>query len=76
MSRPFRDEQYESAVRQNRLLPSPEAADYIGRSVDFVRRTLKHECPYVQHGTRGPMGFWTNDLDRWLDQNTRQPVSR
>ena len=60
--------------RESRLLSTAEAALYIGHSRDFVRRTLRNECPFVQHGFKGPLRFWTTDLDRWLDRHTTQPV--
>ena len=56
------------------LLTSEEAAEYIGRSTDFVRRKLKHEVTYHQHELRGPLYFWRRDLDRWLAEHTHQPV--
>ena len=58
-----------------RVLNAQEAADYIGRSLNFVRRTLRYEVPVVQHGMRGPLGFWSSDLDRWLAKHTHEPIS-
>ena len=48
------------------ILNAAEAADYIGRSLNFVRRVLRYEVPVVQHGHGGPLGFYETDLDRWL----------
>ncbi len=45
------------------LLTSEEAAEYVGVSLDFARRKLKHEVPYVQHKPGGPMRFWKRQLD-------------
>lgn len=56
------------------LLSTPDAANYLGRSEDFVRRVLRYEIPVVQHGARGPLAFFKTDLDRWLATNTRVPV--
>ncbi len=58
-----------------RILNAKAAAEYTGRSLDFVRRVLRYECPVVQHGFRGPLGFWTTDLDRWLAKHTQEPVA-
>jgi hypothetical protein len=58
-----------------KLLSVPEAADYMRRSANFVRRVLRYECPVVQRGRRGPLYFYKSDLDRWLAQNTRQPAT-
>ncbi len=62
------------AVTKSRILSTPEAAEYVGRSVNFVRRVLRYECPVVQHQPGGPLGFWTTDLDRWLAKHTQEPV--
>jgi hypothetical protein len=64
----------DTAVTKPRILDAQEAADYIGRSLNFVRRTLRYECPVVQHGYRGPLGFFETDLDRWLAKHTQEPV--
>ena len=55
------------------ILSTPEAAAYINRPVNFVRRVLQYEVPVVQHGQRGPLFFYKTDLDRWLVTNTRVP---
>jgi hypothetical protein len=59
---------------ESSVLTTPEAAVYINRSVNFVRRVLRYEVPIVQHGTRGPLGFYKTDLDRWLAAHTRIPA--
>lgn len=56
------------------ILNSAQAADYINRPLNFVRRTLRYEVPFIQHGDRGPLFFYKSDLDRWLANNTRVPV--
>jgi hypothetical protein len=48
------------------MLTVKETAEYIHRSENFVRRTLKNEVPYHQRRVRGPMYFHPNDLNRWL----------
>lgn len=68
-----------SVVRQAHPYESPvldtyEAAAYVKRSADFVRRVLRYEIPVVQHGRRGPLGFFRADLDRWLARNTQEPA--
>ena len=60
--------------RDSRLLSTTEAAAYVGRSEDYVRRIIKHECPHHQRSPRGPLYFWSGDLDRWLDRYTSEPV--
>ena len=52
-----------------------ETADYCGRSANFVRRVLRYEVPVVQHGHRGPLGFWPQDIDRWLARHTHEPIT-
>ncbi len=54
--------------------PSPlmdvrEAAAYIGRTPNFVRRVLRYEIPVVQRGRRGPLFFYKHDVDLWLASN-------
>lgn len=56
------------------MLNVKQTAERIGRSEDFVRRVLKHQVPYHQHRVRGPMFFHPVDLDRWIAENTVQPV--
>jgi len=60
--------------RDSRLLSTADAAAYVGRSEDYVRRVIKHECPHHQRSPRGPLFFWSSDLDRWLDRYTASPV--
>jgi hypothetical protein len=55
---------------QVRILNTPDAAAYIGRSINFVRRVLGYEVPVVQHGYGGLLGFHATDLDRWLAKHT------
>ena len=63
------------AETKTSILNAAEAADYIGRSLNFVRRVLRYEVPVVQHGPGGPLGFFETDLDRWLAKHTQEPVS-
>ena len=56
------------------ILRVPEAARYVQRSENYVRRVLRYEVPVVQRGRRGPLGFFKADLDRWLALNTKVPV--
>lgn len=56
------------------VLNTEETAQYINRSENFVRRTLRYEVPVIQRGDRGPMYFRRGDLDVWLAMNTIQPV--
>ncbi len=65
-----------TAGEPRRVLNASEAAEYIGRSLNFVRRVLRYEVPVVQHAPGGPLGFWTTDLDRWLAKHTQEPVGR
>lgn len=56
-----------------RILLTPDAAEYVGRSVNFVRRVLRYEVPVVQHGPGGPLGCYETDLDpHWV---ARCPVA-
>lgn len=59
---------------QSPILSAAQAAEYINRPVNFVRRVLRYELPIIQHGDRGPLFFYKTDLDRWLAQNTRVPA--
>lgn len=56
------------------VLNSEETAAYINRTPSFVRETLKHEVPFHQRSTRGPLFFFKTDLDRWLAEHTQSPV--
>ena len=56
------------------LLSVPEAAAYINRSVNFVRRRVRYETPIVQHGDRAPLFFRRSDLDMWIARNTHVPA--
>jgi hypothetical protein len=62
-------------VGESPILNARQAAEYINRPLNFVRRTLRYELPVVQHGERGPLFFYRTDLDRWLRENTRVPVA-
>lgn len=57
------------------LLDSEQAAAYLNRSVNFVRRVIRYQVPFVQYGSRGPCYFYKHDLDLWLLRNTHQPVN-
>lgn len=59
---------------ESQLLDTAQAAVYIDRSENFVRRFLRYEVPVVQRGPRGPLRFFKSDLDRWLANNTQAPV--
>lgn len=63
------------AAPTRRILNAKEAADYTSRSLNFVRRVLRYEVPVVQHAPGGPLGFWAQDLDRWLAKHTQEPVT-
>ena len=56
------------------MLTVKQTAERINRSEDFVRRVLKHEVPYHQRRVRAPMYFQQIDLDRWVAENTVQPI--
>jgi hypothetical protein len=56
------------------LLTVQNAAEYVQRSVDFVRKELRYEIPYVQHREYGPIFFYKTDLDRWLAAHTTTPA--
>ena len=59
------------AAHESPVLNTKEAAAYIGRSENYVRRTLQFEVAPVKRGKRGPLFFFKSDLDRWLATNTR-----
>jgi len=63
-----------SAASTRRILNVCDAADYTGRSVNYVRRVLRYEVPVIQHGTRGKLYFEERDLDVWLAMH-KQPAS-
>lgn len=63
-----------TAASTRRILIASEAGNYVGRSLNFVRRTLRYEVPVVQHAPGGPLGFYESDLDRWLAKHTQEPV--
>ncbi len=64
------------AAHDSPVLNAQEAADYIGRSVDYVRRQVRYEIPVQQKkgSKRGHLRFFKTDLDRWLASNTTTPV--
>lgn len=62
------------AAHDSPLMDTAEAAAYIDRTENFVRRFLRYEVPVVQRGPRGPLRFFKSDLDRWLANNTKAPV--
>ena len=61
---------------QSPVLDTDEAATYVHRTPNFVRRVLRYEIPSIQRGERQPLFFYKADLDLWLARNTREPVSR
>jgi hypothetical protein len=54
-------------------LDAKQAAAYMGVSLDYVRRRIRHEVPVVQMAPYGPLRFYARDLDRWLAAHTSQP---
>lgn len=58
------------------VLNTVQAAKYIGRTKNFVRRTLRNEVPCIQRGLRQPLQFMRADLDLWLARQLREPVGR
>lgn len=65
----------EKVVREmmlKRLLTVPEAATYLGRTIDTVRRLIyRREFRIVQRGDRGKCYIDKADLDAWIERNKR-----
>lgn len=65
--------------RKRRLLSAGQAADYLGMTRKQFRR-FQDEIPQAmprRAGASGSLGwrrYWQHDLDRWLDQQRREPV--
>ena len=55
---------------QSEILSTPEAADHIHMSEDFVRRRLRYEVNVIQYAPRGPLFFRRSDLDMWIAKHT------
>lgn len=54
------------------LMSPEEAAKYIGYSTQYVYQKLNKEVPHIKRNRK--VLYRKSDLDKWLDNNTVEPV--
>lgn len=56
----------------DQILNAHQAADYLGVTLDYVRRVIRYEVDVIQRHPRGRLLFRRSQLDRWADANTHR----